>query len=296
MGRITNPSIRARIQDIMKQMWHQYSRGFKDTEMQLALDDILHKISNETAAMIYWGHFSAADMVVATGMVDNRRIINQIKEGYRGIETCLPKQCSVDFTRKLFFNISNVKIKLKMTKHRTPNFSKENFEKARIMFREGSSNSARSSRLLKMKDYSGSIEASQHAVELFIKSLFLLAGFEPPKTHDPGKNLDLILEEFLKLNPSVFSNAPVDPIARLKLFSNKFSRLHVEAMYGFNNAPASKIFTESDAIYYYECAFEIEFICLLIAFTFGYHFELLPEEGRRFLEEHVSSIFDKRKK
>lgn len=181
-----------------------------------------------------------------------------------------------------------------MGNRKQPKFSKESFEKARLMFDEGTKHMGRASKLMRGKDYSGSIEASQHSVEFFIKSLFLVCGLQPPKTHDPGKNLDAIIGEFQKLNPSVFAKAQVDPIGRLKYMSKKFSSLHVESMYGYNDFPASRIFTEEDAQYYFSLAFEIMFICLLINFTFGYHFEFIPEEGRRFLETYASEIFSKR--
>lgn len=182
-----------------------------------------------------------------------------------------------------------------MSKRKKLNFTKENFEKARLMFSEGSKFSARASKLLRGKDYSGSIEASQHSVEFFLKSLFILSGLQPPKTHDPGKHIDIIVREFQKkINPSVFEKAQVDPIGRLKYLSKKFSGLHIESMYGHKDIPASRLFTEEDAIYYSSLAFEIMFLCLLINFTFGYHFEFIPEEGRRFLDKEASHLFSKK--
>lgn len=181
-----------------------------------------------------------------------------------------------------------------MDNRKQPKFSKESFEKARLMFSEGSKHAGRASKLMRGKDYSGSIEASQHSVEFFIKSLFLVCGLQPPKIHDPGRNLGIIVEEFHKLNPSVFAKAQVDPIGRLKYLSKKFSSLHVESMYGYNDVPASRLFTEEDAQYFFNLAFEVEFLCILINFTFGYHFEFIPEEGRRFLETYASEIFSKR--
>jgi len=183
---------------------------------------------------------------------------------------------------------------MKMSKRKKPTFTKENFERARLMFAEGSKNSARALKLLRGKDYSGSIEASQHSVEFSVKSLFIVSGLRPPKTHDPGENIDIIVREFKKLNPSVFDKAQVDPIGRLKYLSKKFSSLHIESMYGHDDFPASRLFTEEDAHYYHSLAFELQFICLLINFTFGYHFKLLPEEGRRFLETYASEIFFKK--
>lgn len=183
-----------------------------------------------------------------------------------------------------------------MSKRKKLNFSNKNFEKAKLMFVEGSKHSTRASTLKEGKDFSGSIEASQHAVEFFLKSLFVVSGLRPPKTHDPGAKMDIIVREFLKLNPTVFDKAQVDPIGRLKYLSNKFSSLHIESMYGHNDIPASRLFAEEDANYYSSLAFEVEFLCLLINFTFGYHFKLLPEEGRRFLETHASEIFSKKVK
>lgn len=183
---------------------------------------------------------------------------------------------------------------MKMNRRMKTTFTKENFEKARLMFVEGSKSSARASILLRGKDYSGSIESSQHSVELFIKSLFIVSGLRPPKTHDPGENIDVIIREFQKLNPLVFEKAQVDPIGRLKYLSKKFSSLHIESMYGHKDVPASRLFSEEDAHYYYSLAFEIEITCLIINFTFGYNFKLLPEKGRIFLETYASEIFQKR--
>ncbi len=192
------------------------------------------------------------------------------------------------------YNIYNAhKRGMKMSKKKKPSFTKENFEKARLMFTEGSKYSVRASKLLRGKDYSGSIEASQHSVEFFVKSLFIISGLRPPKTHDPGEHIDIIVREFQKINPSTFDKAQVDPIGRLKYLSKKFSSLHIESMYGHNDVPASRLFTEEDAQYYFSLAFEIEFLCLLINFTFGYHFEFIPEEGRRFLERYASRLFSK---
>jgi hypothetical protein len=178
---------------------------------------------------------------------------------------------------------------------RMKNPTKESFEEARKMFSEGSRFFERATKLTKNKDFSGSIEASQHSVEFFIKSLFVLIGKKPPHTHDPGQDLDALFKAFTDINPSAFSKAPMDPLGRLKYLSKIFSRLHVESMYGYNGTSASKIFGEEDANYYQNCAFEVMFICLLIAFTFGHYYQLLPEEERSRLEKHAGDFFKKKK-
>ena len=78
MGRITNSSTRSRIHNLMHDMLHRYSRAFKDNEMQEALKELITDIDREMAAMIYWGHFSACDMMAITAAVDNRRLIRKL--------------------------------------------------------------------------------------------------------------------------------------------------------------------------------------------------------------------------
>jgi hypothetical protein len=171
--------------------------------------------------------------------------------------------------------------------------TKKSYESAQKMFNEGSKHFGRATKLTNEGDFSGSIEASQHAVEFFLKSLYLLVGKKPPMTHDPGKDLDFLFIEFSKLNPSAFSKAPVDPLGRLKYLSKVFSRLHTESMYGSNGTPASKIFVKEDADYYQYCAFEVLFVCLVIALVIGHYFGILPEEVRLLLNKISSDFFPK---
>ena len=177
-----------------------------------------------------------------------------------------------------------------------PEFTKENFEKARVHYNEGNKKLGRSKTLLLSKDFAGSIEASQHAVEFYIKTLFVLAGLKIPKKHDPGKELDIIFDEVRNLKPKLFPKSPINHLARIKYISSFFSRLHTDSMYGYNGCPPSQIFNEFDARYFYDLASEIMFGILVIAFQFGYHFKHLPEEGRKFLENYAPDLFGKKSK
>lgn len=176
-----------------------------------------------------------------------------------------------------------------------PNFSEENYEKARAHYRESSIKHTRAKRLLDLKDYSGSVEASQHTVEFCIKTFFVLAGLPIPKTHDPGSKLDIIFNEIKKIDPNSLKDLKIDPFSRIKYLSNVMSRLHMDAMYGTSDGLASSIFTKEDAEYYYQIAFEIWFLSLLISFIFNVYHENIPEEGMQYLSK-IAPEFFKRKK
>ncbi|MCJ7631009.1 HEPN domain-containing protein, partial [Candidatus Bathyarchaeota archaeon] len=112
--------------------------------------------------------------------------------------------------------------------------SKNTFLKAREMLSEANQKCSRASTLQKEEDYSGVVEASQHCVELAIKSLFVLFGMEPPHTHNPGKDLDRIYQalehSYLSDENSrkIFSSA----FSRVKWLSYLMEKLHTEGMYG----------------------------------------------------------------
>lgn len=163
-------------------------------------------------------------------------------------------------------------------------FSNENFEKARIHYREASRKHSRARKLFDLQDYAGCVESSQHAIEFYIKTLFVQSGNEIPHTHDPGHKIGSFLDEMKKFNPNIFKDAVIDPLTRIKYISHLVEDLHSIAMYGFDGTPPSMLFLEKDAIYYYSLAQEIMFSIMLIAFQFGFRFENIPQEGRDFLK------------
>jgi len=173
-------------------------------------------------------------------------------------------------------------------------FTKDNFEKGRVHFREGTKKFSRSIFLFQNGDWAGSVEASQHAIEFFIKTLYLISGNPIPRTHDPGKKIEPILDEFKKINPEIFKNALIDPFHWIKEISEHMEEIHFIAMYGDNNIPASDLFTKNDAEKYCDTAFQMMILILIIAFQFGFFYKNLPEEGRLFFEKIAPGFFKKR--
>lgn len=174
-------------------------------------------------------------------------------------------------------------------------FSDENFEKARIHYREASNKHARALKLYESGDYAGCVESSQHAIELYIKTLFVQSGNKIPKTHDPGNKIDPIIKELKRINSELLKNAKIDIFTRIKFISNQAKSLHTTAMYGLDGTPPSMLFTHDDAAYYFSLAQEILFTILLVAFIFGHHYENIPEEGRKFLETVAPEFYKKEK-
>ena len=105
-------------------------------------------------------------------------------------------------------------------------FTKDNFEKGRVHFREGTEKLGRSRLLAQNGDWAGSVEASQHAIEFYIKTLYLISGNPVPKTHDPGKHIDPIFQELQKINPELFQEAIIDPFERIKEVSAHMKKIH----------------------------------------------------------------------
>jgi HEPN domain-containing protein len=173
-------------------------------------------------------------------------------------------------------------------------FSDSNFEKGKVHFKEGTKKLSRSRLLALNKDWAGSVEASQHAIEFFIKTLYLISGNSIPKTHDAAKKIDPIFEELQKINPELFQNALENPYKWIKEISKKMQKIHSRAMYGDTNIPASYLFDQNDAVKYYEMAQYMMILILIIAFQFGYHYENLPREGRDFLDKTSPGFYRKK--
>ena len=82
MGRIT-PSLRKRIQTVIRRLKRHYRAAFKADEMQEAFDALLSAWFCEMGAMIYLSSkqvVSALDLLVLTAAVDNRREIQFLRK------------------------------------------------------------------------------------------------------------------------------------------------------------------------------------------------------------------------
>lgn len=84
LGRITKDSMRGRIQEKMRHLRSKYREALKDDAMQEAFDTIWGDWNNEQAAMIYAGEVSALDLLNLTGVLSNRRDLENLR---RRVET-----------------------------------------------------------------------------------------------------------------------------------------------------------------------------------------------------------------
>lgn len=79
LGRITKDSMRGRLQDSMKHLRRGYREALKDDYMQMAFDQIWEDWNQEQGAMIYAQVVSALDLLNLTGVLANRREIEELK-------------------------------------------------------------------------------------------------------------------------------------------------------------------------------------------------------------------------
>ncbi|MHA2217667.1 MAG: HEPN domain-containing protein [Candidatus Hodarchaeales archaeon] len=166
------------------------------------------------------------------------------------------------------------------------------FHKAQDMINEAAVCFRRSRTLLDKKDYSGAIEASQHCVELSIKSLFVLFDFNIPFIHDPGKRLDEIVQVFEEIYPT-FSTVEdfiqfKQVLGRIKYTSSLMNRLHNEGLYGFNGVPSSKLFRKRDAEYFSSLAFETCFSIIVFTRAIGASSGFLSEQEKAEFNELIN--------
>ena len=77
MGRITR-SYRERLQRQMVQLKRKYRESFKDVNLKFAFDEIFDAWVKEMGAMIYSGIPSTLGPLLLTGIVDNRREVEEI--------------------------------------------------------------------------------------------------------------------------------------------------------------------------------------------------------------------------
>ena len=108
---------------------------------------------------------------------------------------------------------------------------------------------------LRSSDYNGAIEAAQQCIELSIKGLYQLVGLKYPTKHDPGIQLENVVE---RLN-GLPDNQKVS-IARAKWISKMWDWAHSTSIYVPLNVRASKVFREKDAENAIDYAREV-FVC-----------------------------------
>jgi len=163
-------------------------------------------------------------------------------------------------------------------------FKKLHYRQAREMLGEAGKLYVRSWRLKRNNDFSGCVEASQHSGELAVKSLYKMVGLDPPKTHDPGRDLNKVLTRLKKLSENQEDFGDVSLLIRLEFLSNILERFHNEGLYGYKGVQASKIFNETDAEYIMQCSLELVLSSGFILLLFGYRNEFLPKEEEQAIE------------
>ena len=166
-------------------------------------------------------------------------------------------------------------------------FSKQNYDKALEMLIEAGKKRKRAKILFDNADYSGVVETSQHSIELAIKSLFVLMGLDYSFTHDPGKELDKVVQQLKEIIPidNSFESAITMIFRRLEYSSEVLSRFHTEGMYGFKGVPASQLFNVNDAEYALSQTGSVLVTCWFIIMIIGGIANLLSEKERSgFLE------------
>lgn len=103
----------------------------------------------------------------------------------------------------------------------------------------------RSAKLLESGDFVGSIEASQHCIELSCKLFYLAVGLEPPKDHDGGRDFSKVLEKLVF--PSHLQYQKLS-LARMRWISRMWEWAHTVALYGFKGFELSDLFERADAV------------------------------------------------
>lgn len=117
-------------------------------------------------------------------------------------------------------------------------------------------------RIIETVDYNGSIEASQHCIELSIKALYALVGLNPPKKHDAAVELQKIIEKLEFPDSLVVLR---DRLARMKWISKMWEWAHSTSVYGYLDIPATRLFKKEDAEIAAKYADEVLMNCRSIA-------------------------------
>lgn len=79
LGRVTKDSMRGRLQESMKHLRSGFREALKDDCMQEAFDQIWEDWNHEQGAMIYAQVVSALDLLNLTGVLANRRELEELK-------------------------------------------------------------------------------------------------------------------------------------------------------------------------------------------------------------------------
>lgn len=122
---------------------------------------------------------------------------------------------------------------------------RENIERSTSYLDGAKKNLERAKSLAKQRDWSGSVEAAQHCIEISVKSLYLMVGVEYPETHDPATELKKVMEKLRDLRS--YSNYLWREISRMRWICKMWEWIHTSSVYGCLDIPANKIFNEKDA-------------------------------------------------
>ena len=91
MGRITNNSMRTRLQENMALLKKKYRMALNGDELQFAFDDLWKSWAEEQAALIYSEILSPLDLLNLQANVDNRSEIMQLKKRLAEVEAQFKK-------------------------------------------------------------------------------------------------------------------------------------------------------------------------------------------------------------
>ena len=86
LGRITEDSMRNRVQNAMINLRDNYFEALKENELQEAFNQVWRDWDNKQVAMIYAQVVSAYDLLNLTGLLANRREITTLKQRINVLE------------------------------------------------------------------------------------------------------------------------------------------------------------------------------------------------------------------
>ena len=121
----------------------------------------------------------------------------------------------------------------------------ENIERSALYLNAAKKDLERAKSLAKQRDWSGSVEAAQHCIEISVKSLYLMVGLQYPETHDPANELKKVMEKLRGLRS--YWDYLWREIARMRWICKMWEWIHTSSVYGCLDIPANKIFNEKDA-------------------------------------------------
>jgi hypothetical protein len=105
--------------------------------------------------------------------------------------------------------------------------------------------------IVNQNDFHGAIEALQHAIELSLKSLYLLMGKGWKWGHNPAKDIDEVFEIYFEIFPDLKTNVVMlEYIKWIKTHGKEMKKLHSYTVYGKSVSgkaiPPSKLFGNED--------------------------------------------------